>query len=160
MNGELVTVKRVKTDGSIRLDDGRILPPEFRQFVRGYAVTSYASQGKTVDYVLFSDSSIKAATNARQWYVTISRGRRGVKVFTTDKKQLRENVTRSGQNELALDLVRGNAESVIADRRKRQFLGHGTLQALVEEFARGIRAFKAIRERAMPRKQITPSIKP
>lgn len=160
INGELVTVKRVKADGSIRLDDGRVLPPDFRQFVRGYAVTSYASQGKTVDYVLFSDSSIKAATNARQWYVTISRGRRGVKVFTTDKKQLRENVTRSGQNELALDLVRGNAESVIAARRKRQFLGHRTLQSLVEEIARRLPAFKGIRERAMRQKQITPSIKP
>lgn len=57
----------MKADGSIRLDDGRILPPEYRQFVRGYAVTSHASQGKTVDYVLFSDSCIKAATNARQW---------------------------------------------------------------------------------------------
>ncbi len=74
--------------------------------------------------------------------------------------QLRENVTRSGQIELALDLVRGNAESVIAARRKRQFLGHGTLQALAEEFARGIRAFKGFRERATHRKQITPSIKP
>jgi hypothetical protein len=26
---------------------------------RGFAITSYASQGKTVDYVLFSDSTIK-----------------------------------------------------------------------------------------------------
>jgi hypothetical protein len=33
-----------------------------------YAVTSYGSQGKTVDHVLFSDSTIKAATNAQQWY--------------------------------------------------------------------------------------------
>jgi hypothetical protein len=30
-----------------------------------YAVTSYGSQGKTVDYVLFSDSTVKPATNAQ-----------------------------------------------------------------------------------------------
>ena len=48
------------------------------------AVTSYGAQGKTVDYVLFSDSTVKAATNAQQWYVTISRGRRGVRIFTPD----------------------------------------------------------------------------
>jgi hypothetical protein len=49
---------------------------------------SYASQGKTVDHVLFSDSAIKAATNQQQWYVTISRGRKGVTIFTSDKVQL------------------------------------------------------------------------
>lgn len=104
-NGELVTVRRVDRRGDVHLDDGRILPPEYRQFVRDYAVTSYASQGKTVDHVLFSDSSVKAATNDRQWYVTISRARRGVKIFTPDKAALRENVIRSGQHELALDIA-------------------------------------------------------
>jgi hypothetical protein len=58
-----------------------------------------------VDYVLFSDSTIKAATNAQQWYVTISRGRRGIRIFTPDKEQLRENVTRSGHRPLALELA-------------------------------------------------------
>ena len=72
--------------------------------MRGYAVTSYASQGKTVDYVLFSDSAVKAATNRQQWYVTISRGRKGIRIFTSDPQQLRENVARSGDRELALDL--------------------------------------------------------
>ncbi len=71
----------------------------------GYAVTSYGSQGKTVDYVLFSDSTIKAATNAQQWYVTISRGRRGIRIFTPDKEQLRENVTRSGHRPLAMEFA-------------------------------------------------------
>jgi hypothetical protein len=70
-----------------------------------YAVTSYGSQGKTVDYVLFSDSTVKAATNAQQWYVTISRGRRGVRIFTPDKEQLRENVFRFGHRPLALELA-------------------------------------------------------
>ena len=58
-----------------------------------------------MDYVLFSDSTIKAATNAQQWYVTISRGRRGTRIFTPDKEQLRENVSRSGHRPLALELA-------------------------------------------------------
>ncbi len=73
--------------------------------MRGFAITSYASQGKTVDYVLFSDSTIKPATNRQQWYVTISRGRRGIKIFTSDKTQLRENIVRSGDRTLAMDLA-------------------------------------------------------
>jgi conjugative relaxase-like TrwC/TraI family protein len=105
-NGELVTVKGIRPDGRIALEDGRIITKNYRQFVRGYAVTSYAAQGKTVDYVLFSDSAVKAATNAQQWYVTISRGRKGIRIFTADKIQLRQNVTRSGDRVLALDIAK------------------------------------------------------
>jgi conjugative relaxase-like TrwC/TraI family protein len=104
-NGELVVVKSVGVNGDIELTDGRLLDKSFREFLPGYAVTSYGSQGKTVDYVLFSDSTIKAATNAQQWYVTISRGRRGVRIFTPDKIQLRENLVRSGHRPLALEFV-------------------------------------------------------
>jgi conjugative relaxase-like TrwC/TraI family protein len=106
-NGELVTAKAVRPDGGVELTDGRVLDKSFREFLHGYAVTSYGSQGKTVDYVLFSDSTVKAATNAQQWYVTISRGRRGIRIFTPDKEQLRENVTRSGHQPLAMELVAG-----------------------------------------------------
>jgi conjugative relaxase-like TrwC/TraI family protein len=106
-NGELVTAKSVRPDGAVELTDGRVLDKSFREFLPGYAVTSYGSQGKTVDYVLFSDSTVKAATNAQQWYVTISRGRRGIRIFTPDKEQLRENVTRSGHRPLAMELAAG-----------------------------------------------------
>lgn len=117
-NGELVTVAKVCPDGLIKLADGRSLPASFRQFVRGYAVTSYGSQGKTVDQVLFSDSAVAAATNAQQWYVTISRGRRGVKIFTRDAAELREHIRRSGGRELAMDL----APHVRRPSRLRRFI--------------------------------------
>jgi conjugative relaxase-like TrwC/TraI family protein len=104
-NGELVVVKSVGVNGDIELTDGRVLDKSVREFLPGYAVTSYGSQGKTVDYVLFSDSTIKAATNAQQWYVTISRGRRGIRIFTPDKIQLRENLIRSGHRPLALEFA-------------------------------------------------------
>ena len=108
-NGELVTVQTVHANGSVELADGRVLDKSFREFLPGYAVTSYGSQGKTVDHVLFSDSTIKAATNAQQWYVTISRGRRGVRIFTPDKQALRENVTRPGHRPLAMEFATGFA---------------------------------------------------
>jgi len=37
--------------------------------------------------------------------VTISRGRKGIAIFTTDKTQLRENIMRSGDRALAIDLA-------------------------------------------------------
>jgi hypothetical protein len=143
-NGELVTVKAVGPDGRIRLEDGRILEKDYRQFVRGYAVTSYAAQGKTVDFVLFSDSAVKAATNKQQWYVTISRGRRGIRIFTSDKRQLRENVLRSGDRELAIEL----GQSQRLDRRSvRNSLAKGCVHGRVIEKAmrRRVEAFIASR---------------
>jgi conjugative relaxase-like TrwC/TraI family protein len=127
-NGEIVTVARIKSSGAIHLADGRVLPSHYRQFIRGYAVTSYGSQGKTVDHVLFSDSAIRAATNAQQWYVTISRGRKGIQIFTPDKEQLRHAIMRSGERELALDLLRGRfrryglrQRALCSIRRGREF---------------------------------------
>ncbi len=105
VNGELVTVKAVQPDGCIALADGRLLDKKFRQFVRGYAITSYASQGKSVEHILFSDSGAKGATGREQWYVTISRGKKGIHIFTTDKEQLRENIIRSSERPSPMELL-------------------------------------------------------
>jgi len=106
VNGELVTVEKLDSNGRVHLKDGRVLPKDYREFVLGYAVTSYGSQGKTVEHVLFSDSAVKAATNNQQWLVSISRGMRGLKIFTQDKEQLQENICRSGNRELAIELAK------------------------------------------------------
>jgi hypothetical protein len=136
-NGELVSVKSVHVDGNIELADGRILDKSFREFLPGYAVTSYGSQGKTVDYVLFSDSTIKVATSAQQWYVTISRGRRGVRIFTPDKEQLRDNLMHSGHRPLALEFA-GNlyqrSPNLLWDRLHHYLLRFG--QRAADAFCR------------------------
>lgn len=84
--GEIVTVAKIKRSAGITLTDGRTLPASYRQFVRGFAVTSYGSQGKTVDHMLMADSASRAATNAQRWYVSISRGRRSVLIFGLNKR--------------------------------------------------------------------------
>jgi len=141
-NGELVTVSGVGTDGTVQLSDGRSLPVGYRQFGYGWAVTSYASQGKTVDHVLFSDSGVKAATNQEQWYVTISRGRKSVRVFTADKEALRQAIERSGHQELAVD--------IFGPRRSRRNLWTHRWKAgkqLILQFARKL-SLAAWRERS------------
>ena len=64
-NGEIVSVAKIKPNGTIVLAGGRCISPTFRQFTRGYAVTSYGSQGKTVEHVLFSDSATRASLTKR-----------------------------------------------------------------------------------------------
>jgi conjugative relaxase-like TrwC/TraI family protein len=158
-NGELVTVKEIQPDGQIALADGRVLDKNFRQFVRGYAITSYASQGKSVDYVLFSDSAVKAATNNQQWYVTISRGKKGIHIFTCDKEQLQENITRSGQRPLAVDLVPSRVTHRLVWRLNQ--VRYGRQAAEIIERASRKRGFEALRQRAMQGTiQQTPAVKP
>jgi hypothetical protein len=57
-----------------------------------------------VDAVIVSDAASRSATNSNQWYVSISRGRKRVVVFTSDKDELRAGIARLGDRELALDL--------------------------------------------------------
>ena len=56
VNGELVEVRAIQGD-SVVLADGRVIPEKYRTFTHGYAVTSHAAQGKTVDEVLVVASS-------------------------------------------------------------------------------------------------------
>lgn len=72
-----------------------------------YACTSYASQGKTVDTVLFSDAGSKPATNQKQWFVTISRAL----IFTPDKSALRAAIASEGHRTLATE-ARKDGQSV------------------------------------------------
>jgi hypothetical protein len=114
-NGELVTVRGVAQDGSLTVEDDRFvvmtLLPRQRLLNRGYAVTSYASQGKTVDTVLVADAACRAATNRNQWYVAISRGRKRVLVFTDNKADLRASIEQSGDRGLALEMKLSASES-------------------------------------------------
>jgi conjugative relaxase-like TrwC/TraI family protein len=95
INGELVEIKAIQGD-SILLADGRVIPADYRTFTHGYAVTSHAAQGKTVDEVLVVASSRSLpAINQAQFYVSISRGRERCRIFTDDTDLLRAHVTDS-----------------------------------------------------------------
>jgi hypothetical protein len=104
VNGERVQVKRL-AGGAIELADGRVLPAAFNTFTHGYAVTSHSSQGKTVDEVLLVASSKSfAAVNREQFYVSISRGRERVHIFTDDSELLARRVTDSHERKAAIEL--------------------------------------------------------
>jgi conjugative relaxase-like TrwC/TraI family protein len=105
VNGELVEVRAIQGD-SILLADGRVIPAEYRTFTHGYAVTSHAAQGKTVDEVLLVASSRSLpAVHQEQFYVSISRGRERCQVFTDDTELLRSHVTHSSARLAAVEAM-------------------------------------------------------
>jgi conjugative relaxase-like TrwC/TraI family protein len=105
VNGELVEVKRLAGEAII-LTDGRVIPADNRTFTHGYAVTSHAAQGKTVDEVLLVASSRSLpAINQEQFYVCISRGRERCQIFTDDSELLRLHVTHSSARLAAVEAI-------------------------------------------------------
>jgi ATP-dependent exoDNAse (exonuclease V) alpha subunit len=112
INGERVQVKRL-AGGAIELADGRVLPAGYNTFTHGYAVTSHSSQGKTVDDVLLVASSKSfPAVNREQFYVSISRGRESVQIFTDDTELLARRITDSHERKAAVELTELRQELV------------------------------------------------
>jgi conjugative relaxase-like TrwC/TraI family protein len=133
INGELVEVSSIQGD-SVALTDGRVIPVGYRTFTHGYAVTSHAAQGKTVDEVLLVASTRSLpAVHREQFYVSISRGRDACRVFTDDADQLRSHVTDSSARLAAIE-----ARPIIHRRNFTQTVlqrGHRFLKQFHQRFA-------------------------
>jgi conjugative relaxase-like TrwC/TraI family protein len=126
-NGAVYTVAGFTERGDVRLNNGWVVDRGFGHWDHGYVGTSHASQGKTVDRVIVAQSGASlAATSREQFYVSVSRGRKTVSVYTHDKSALRDAVTRSDPRLSATELVtaaplpRPDAvRRVIAERQQR-----------------------------------------
>jgi ATP-dependent exoDNAse (exonuclease V) alpha subunit len=102
VNGQILTVARVRESGEIATREGPIVPALFGQLAHGYAVTSHASQGRTVDHVVIAGDQL----SARSLYVASSRGRKSATLFVPDKDRLKESLKDSETRPVALDLRR------------------------------------------------------
>ncbi|MBI1349443.1 relaxase domain-containing protein [bacterium] len=105
-NGAHYDIAGFTRSGDIRLTNGWVLDREYGHLSFGYTSTSHASQGKTVDRVLVAQSSTSlAASSLEQFYVSCSRGRESVHIYTDDKQALREAVQDSTQRLSATELL-------------------------------------------------------
>ena len=104
--GSVYSVKGFTRQGDIALDNGWVLDKSFGHLVHGYVSTSHASQGRTVDVVLVSESRASfPAAGSEQLYVSVSRGKHAAHIYTDSLPALREVVARSRAKENAADLV-------------------------------------------------------
>ncbi len=71
-----------------------------------YCTTSHSSQGKTVDQVFISQPAATfPGTDAKQFYVSVSRGKEAVTIYTDDKTELLEHASEIGDRQSAIELV-------------------------------------------------------
>jgi len=105
-NGDLLTVKGFTEDGHIELTSGVTLDRNHGHFAHGYAITSYASQGRTVEKIIIAESSNSfAAASREQFYVSVSRGKKEVSIYTDDREALLEAVSRGDKRLTATEFV-------------------------------------------------------
>jgi ATP-dependent exoDNAse (exonuclease V) alpha subunit len=105
-NGDLKQVKGFAKDGDIKLTNGWVVSKDYGNLAHGYCLTSYSSQSKGVDCVFVAESSESfRAADREQFYVSASRFKEALTIFTDDKHQLLEAVKKSSHRPSATDLV-------------------------------------------------------
>ncbi|MFZ5496519.1 MAG: MobF family relaxase [Verrucomicrobiota bacterium] len=99
-NGATFTVRSVDAAGRLVLADGSLL--QSRQVVYGYAMTSHAAQGITVDKVF-----VAGAASREGLYVSATRGRESIRLFVPDREAFLEATRlRSEARMSALEFLR------------------------------------------------------
>jgi conjugative relaxase-like TrwC/TraI family protein len=109
-NGTLWKVKSFDKAGNIVLDNGWTVSKEFGFLDHGHVVTSYSSQGKTVQQVFVAQGFESLPASSReQFYVSASRAREKVTFYTGNKKEMLDAVCHEEDRLSATELLGGMA---------------------------------------------------
>jgi conjugative relaxase-like TrwC/TraI family protein len=106
-NGAVYEVKAFTKTGDLKLTNGWVMGKDYGNLAHGYCQTSHVAQSKTVDRVLVAQSAASlGASTAEQFYVSVSRAREAVTVYTDDKARLAETIQSSGARMTAHELFK------------------------------------------------------
>jgi hypothetical protein len=129
--------------GDIRLSNGFVLQKDYGGIAHGFVTTSHASQGKTVDVSLIAlGAESLVAANREQFYVSVSRGKEAVRLYTDDKTAMLDAVRASSARLSASELMQ---DAPATPKRKT-----GVMQRLFD-IQRIQRAYSAWRDRGATR---------
>jgi len=112
-NRTLAEVEKIDPDGQLqlRLDSGKTLRLNLREHAHldyGYTMTSYTSQGQTVDRVIIhvpaEDRDTKELINQRFGYVALSRARHDAQIYTNDASTLADRLSREVSKTAAIEI--------------------------------------------------------
>jgi hypothetical protein len=106
-NGAVYQLKGFTKTGELKLTNGWVVGRDYGNLAHGYCQTSYVAQSKTVDRVFVAQSAASlGASFAEQFYVSVSRARDSVAVYTDDKARLAEAIQSSGARMTAHELLK------------------------------------------------------
>jgi conjugative relaxase-like TrwC/TraI family protein len=120
-NGDLKQVKGFNKDGDIKLANGWVLAKDYGNLTHGYCLTSYSSQSKGVDCVFVAESSESfRAAGREQFYVSASRFKEALTIYTDDKRELLNAVCKSSHRPSATDLVKKEISEAVNESTEAQ----------------------------------------
>ena len=99
-NNDLAKLREV-SDTELVLHDGRRMRRDGARIDQGVCITSHASQCRTVDQVVV----LADGSDAKGWYVSLSRAREAMHVYTRNKAALRQSVMHPGERKSVWELV-------------------------------------------------------
>jgi hypothetical protein len=120
-NTELGTITRIADgDFTISLSADRVITfnaERFPHLDHGYAVTSYSSQGKTMDRVLVNAETTETdlLVNQRMAYVAVSRARLDARIYTDSAADLGSALARRSDKTMALEALEQVRHEVTTD---------------------------------------------
>ena len=105
-NGDVHTIAGFTPGGNIRLENGWVVGKDAGHFRPGFVETSMGSQGRTVQRVILGMSAASLpAINLEQMYVSASRAREQLRLYTDEADSVRDAIRHSSAKKAALDLV-------------------------------------------------------
>jgi ATP-dependent exoDNAse (exonuclease V) alpha subunit len=105
-NNDIVELQEV-TDTELVLHDGRRMRRDGARIDQGVCITSHASQCRTVDQVVV----LPDGADAKGWYVSLSRARDAMHVYTRNKAALRQSVMQPGERNSVWELLQALQKS-------------------------------------------------
>jgi conjugative relaxase-like TrwC/TraI family protein len=112
-NGNVFTVEKFDKRGRIILNTGAILDKDHGHFAYGYCQTSHSSQSKSVQHVLVAQSEASFVASSReQFYVSCSRGKETIRIYTDNRRGLQEAVGNSSIRMAGVELAELNQKEI------------------------------------------------
>ncbi len=127
-NGQTLEVTGFSKEGHIVLrndlsHETYTLTRSHGHITHAHCITSHASQGKNIDEVfIYQPAATFPATDAKQFYVSVSRGKIKAHIYTDDKAELLHHASEMGERKSALEVVGQSKlkKNFIERKRERQ----------------------------------------
>ena len=105
-NGNIFSVAGFDRKGRIQLHTGGVLSADHGHLTYGYCLTSHTAQGKSVKDVLVAQAEDSfLASSAAQFYVSASRAKQSIRIYTDSRSGLQHAVGNSASRMSALELA-------------------------------------------------------
>jgi ATP-dependent exoDNAse (exonuclease V) alpha subunit len=107
-NGQTGTIREISEDGKVTVSLGKetrtfSIRSQYNYLDYGYALTTYKSQGQTIDRVIYHADT--RTVNFNEAYVAATRGRHDLKIYTDSKSDLKEGMKQEQVKTSTLDYL-------------------------------------------------------